>query len=293
MTTRRTVLAAAAMTPLLAVIPASAQEATPSTDLGVVYGEVEGEQLFLDVYCPLAREAPHPAVVVLHGGGLLEGGRLDVFAPARALADVGYVVFAPDYRLFRPETGANPWPAQLDDAQQAVRWIRAHAAAYGVDPKRVGAYGHSSGGHLAALLGMRETSDEGDAALASASSRVTCVVDLAGDSDFTVPLTDRNWAAVLAAMLGGTPLEAPEAYRDISPIFHVDGDSAPFLIVHGSQDTSVPVDQSQRLADALQAAEVEVIYAQFPEADHSGVRDWAWHGPFALAFLGRHLRPEE
>src|SRR5262245_32064406 len=183
MPTRRSVLASAALSPLFAAVSASAQEATPSSTLGVAYGEVEGKQLLLDVYVPPAREAPRPAVVVLHGGGLLEGGRLDVFAPAQALAEVGYVVFAPDYRLFRPETGANKWPAQLDDAQRAVRWIRANAAAYGVDPERVGAYGHSSGGHLSALLGLRETRENVDPALASASSRVTCVVELAGSAD--------------------------------------------------------------------------------------------------------------
>jgi acetyl esterase/lipase len=130
------------------------------------------------------------------------------------LALAGYVTFSADYHLFNEINGANPWPAQLDDAQRAVRWVRANAATYGVDPERVATYGHSSGGTLAAALGMRETRDDSDPALAGISSRVDCVVDLSGDTDLTIPYPDPMWDEINAAMLGGTPQEVPEAYRD-------------------------------------------------------------------------------
>jgi len=259
----------------------------------VVYGEVAGTPLLLDVMqLASEREAPRPAIVLFHGGGLVYGSRSDVFEPLGKLVQAGYVTFNVEYRLFNEITGANPWPAQLDDAQRAVRWVRANAATYGVDPERVAAYGHSSGGTLAAALGVRETRDDSDPALAGISSRVNCVVDLSGDMDLTIPYPDPMWTEINAAMLGGTPEEVPGAYRDASPLYQVDAESAPFLVLHGAEDTDTPVEHSRRLVAALQAADVEVIYGQFPGGGHLYTAPWAFSGPWVLTFLGLHLRPE-
>ena len=115
------------------------------------------EPLLLDVYRPPARPAPRPAMVLVHGGGMWTGSRADMADPARHLARAGYVAFAVDYRLVDAAAARHRWPAQLDDVQLAVRWVRANAGRYGVDPERVGAYGWSAGGQLAALLGTRDT----------------------------------------------------------------------------------------------------------------------------------------
>lgn len=123
----------------------------------VVFGTVDGVDLLVNVVRPPDRPEPRPAVIIVHGGGLFQGSRYDLGEAAVALAQAGYATFNIEYRLFSPETGANPWPAQLDDAQRAVRWVRANAAAYGVDPDRVGAFGFSSGGQLAAFMGARGT----------------------------------------------------------------------------------------------------------------------------------------
>jgi acetyl esterase/lipase len=294
MPTRRVLLASAALTPLLAAVGTTvAQDATPEAvrfDRDVVYGEIDGQPLLLDVARPPARSEPRPAVIVMHGGGFVFGDRSFSADPMLPLAEAGYVVFNIEYRLFS-ENGSNPWPAQLDDAQRAVRWVRANAQTYGVDPDRVGAYGLSAGGNLAIHLGTRETRDNGDPALAAYSSRVTCVVDIAGDTDPTIPWTDPGDTARVAALLGGTPVEVPDAYRDFSAVAHVDGESVPFLILHGTRDTFVPIEHSRRLADALREVEVEVIFGEFANIDHL---DWIWPkpGPWALAFFGRHLRPE-
>jgi acetyl esterase/lipase len=258
----------------------------------VVYGEVDGTPLLLNITQPAEREAVCPAVLVFHGGGLVFGSRADVLEPAAKLARAGYVTFNVEYRLFNEINGANPWPAQLDDAQRAVRWVRANAATYGVDPERVASYGHSSGGTLAAALGVRETRDDADPKLAGISSRVTCVVDLSGDTDLTIPYPDPMWTEINAAMMGGTPEEVPEAYRDASPFYQVDAKSAPFLVLHGAEDTDTPVEHSRRLVAALQAADVEVIYGQFPGAGHLYTAPWSFSGPWVLAFLGLHLHPE-
>src|SRR5262245_56514285 len=136
-------------------------------DRGVAYSRVADEPLLLDVYRPPVRATPRPAVVCVHGGGMWTGARPHTPAPAQQLPRAGYVAFAVDYRLVEAAAGRHRWPAQLDDVQ--------HAARYGVDPGRVGAYGWSAGGQLAALLGTRDTRDA-TPALAAYPSRVACVV---------------------------------------------------------------------------------------------------------------------
>jgi acetyl esterase/lipase len=254
----------------------------------VVYGIVADEPLPLDVYRPPARPAPRPAMVLVHGGGMWTGSRADMADPARHLARAGYVAFAVDYRLVDAAAARHRWPAQLDDVQLAVRWVRANAGRYGVDPGRVGAYGWSAGGQLAALLGTRDTRD---LALANADypSRVACVVDLAGDVDLTAytlpPALDE-----VVALLGGTPAEVPARYREVSPLSWIDTRTVPFLVIHGLRDDVVPIVQSRRLVSGLRAAGVEVEYTELPGAGH-GDLTWSRVGSAALTFLARHLRP--
>ena len=255
---------------------------------GVVYGVVAGELLLLDVYRSLPPGKPRPAVVLIHGGGMWTGSRAHMEHPAQQLARAGYVAFSVDYRLVDAATGSHRWPAQLDDVQRAVRWVRAHAADYGIDPMRVGAYGWSAGGQLAALLGTRDTRDA-TAPLASYSSRVACVVDLAGDVDLA-GYTEPPALHEVVALLGGTPHEVPERYHDASPLSWIDGRTAPFLVVHGAQDDVVPIDQSRRLVAALRAAGVEVQYVELDDAGHDDLV-WALVGPPTIAFLGLHLHP--
>ncbi len=276
--------------------PTAAQAARPAvavaTDLGVVYAEVDGQTLRLDVYRPPARTAPRPAVVLMYPGGMGAGERSWMADAAQGLAAAGYVAFSIDYRLFDGGT-RNRWPAQLDDAQRAVRWIRTNAATYGVDPNRIAAYGHSAGAQLAAFLGTRDTRDDAEPALAGVSSRVACVVDLAGTMDLSVPQTDAETIAWIAALLGGTAEAPPDAaaYRDFSPIAFVDEQTAPFLILQGGADFPVNIENSRRMEAALREAGVEVVYGEFPGFDHF-VWDWAHAAPWALPFLDQRLRPE-
>jgi acetyl esterase/lipase len=264
-----------------------AQESV-EVDCGVVYGKVADEPLLLDVYRPPARDAPRTAVVLVHGGGMWTGSRADMAHPARQLARAGHVAFSVDYRLVEAAAGRHRWPAQLDDVQRVVRWVRANAAHYGVDPRRVGAYGWSAGGQLAALLGTRDTREVAPA-LAAYPSRVACVVDLAGDVDLAA-YTRPPALHEVVALLGGTSAEVPERYRDASPLSWIDGRTAPFLVVHGVRDDVVPVAQSRRLVSALRAAGVEVRYVELPNAGHDALV-WSRVSPAVLAFLRRHLRP--
>jgi len=257
---------------------------------GVVYGTVRGEPLLLDVFRSPIRAALRPAVILVHGGGMWTGSRADMADAALQLARAGYVAFCVDYRLVDAATGRHRWPAQLDDVQRGVRWMRAHAAKFRVDPRRVGAYGWSAGGQLAALLGTRDTRHAASP-LAAYPSRVACVVDLAGDIDLTAYTTPPALDEVVA-LLGGTPAQVPERYRDASPLSWIDAATSPFLVIHGAPDDVVPVAQSRRLVSALRVAGVEVEYAELPDAGH-GDLTWSRVGPAALAFLGRHLHPGE
>ena len=306
MPNRRALLAATALAPVLAsplgtTRRTAAQEATPlttqdavETQPDVVYGEADGQELLLDISHPPARDTPRPAVLLFHGSAWMVGtaGRESMAQPAAALAEDGYVAFNVEYRLTGDPAGEHLWPAQLDDAQRAVRWVRANADRYGVDPDRVGAYGHSAGGHLAALLGVRETRDNSDPELADYFSRVSCVVTIAGHLDLSIPYPGEFDRQSLVALLGGTPDEVPEAYLDASPITWVDEESAPFLIIHGGADPMNPVEHARHMTDALHEVGVEVISVEIPTADHFSIAEWAMAGPWARTFFAVMLQPE-
>ena len=268
---------------------ADAESGHIGTETGIVYGDIAGERLLLDLYFPQPRDLPSPCVVAIHGGGMWTGSRADMAGPARGLARAGYVVACIDYRLVDAATGRHRWPAQLDDAQRAVRWVRAYADRLGVDPARVAACGWSAGGQLAALLGTRDTRDGLDAPLASFSSRVECVVDLAGDVDLAA-YTQPPELDEVVALLGGGADEAPEQYRDATPLTWIDARAAPFLIIHGLDDDVVPVSQSRRLVARLRAAEVSVRYEEIQGIGHHQL-DWPLIQPLVLPFLNGVFRP--
>jgi len=212
----------------------------------------------LDIYQPGESTSDlHPAVFLIHGGGWTSFDKTGMRDMSMFLARSGFVAVAVDYRLMHGSE--NLWPAQLDDVQRAVRWIRAYAVKYRVDPDHIGAFGTSAGGQLAALLGMEDTRDNSDPALAKYSSRVQAVVDVSGPSDFTVD-RDPDGDAFLTTFFGGDYMHRPEIWQDASPVFHVSKKTAPFLIVHGTRDANVPIAQAQELADKLKHARVPVEF---------------------------------
>jgi len=153
-------------------------------------------------------------------------------------------------------------------------------------------YGWSSGAHLATMLGVRDTRDNGDAALAEYSSRVNSVVSLSADLDLTGPQTNFGSRLTLESLFGGTLEDEPEAYRDASPLFWVDEESAPMLLLHGGLDDTGLAEQSRQMAGALYDAGVEVVYAAIPGVGHDGVMNWPQFGPLTVGFLQMQLHPE-
>lgn len=295
--TRRFIQPLAFFLLLASSVPLYAQ--TPSTtdgvksEMDVVYGEAGGQKQKLDIYSPADIASTRPAVLYIHGGGWSGGDKAAYKPLAAMLAKAGYVCFWANYRLVTKDS--NKYPAQIDDAQRAVRWIRAHAAQYRIDPNRIGAIGDSAGGHLVALLGTRDTRDNTDSELSKYSSKVKCVVDLYGPADFTLPSNGVSDVAkgIVVNFLGKKPEEAPELYKEVSPVTYVSKTSAPFLIFHGDKDPLVPLDQSRRLYDALRKAGVEATFVIMPDDGHGFQKkdNIERFVKETVGFFNRHLKP--
>lgn len=227
----------------------------------IVYAKVGERELRMDLALPEIRPAkPMPVVVWIHGGGWKQG----TYKKNRAawLAGHGYAAASIEYRF----SSEAIFPAQIHDCKAAIRFLRANAKTYGLDPDRIGVWGGSAGGHLAALLGtsggIREL--EGDFGNVDQSSRVQAVCEFYGPTDFS---RVRSGAEV-TPLLGGTAQEKPELAKLASPITHVTKDDPPFLIVHGDADDIVPVSQADIFYNALRKAGVEVALIKVKNGNH-------------------------
>ncbi len=240
---------------------AALAEAIPvDARMDVAYGPLPSETG--DLYTPAEPRGRKPAVLLIHGGGWVEGSRQAGSDLARMIAAEGAVVFNIDYRLAdqaRPETR---WPAQLVDAQLAVRFLRAHAEAFGIDPARIGAMGDSAGAQLAVFLGVlpRIVPGDGDALYPGERPDVQAVVDQFGPTD--LPGMGSYAAGSIAAMFGVAMPSGTELLT-ASPIPSVTSHSAPLYILHGEADQVVPFQQSRQLQDTLRAHDVAAELVPF------------------------------
>lgn len=228
----------------------------------------------VDIYVP-AGKGPHPLVLYIHGGGWMGGhtrqsGAFDNFPKMlAAFAAEGFTVASVEYRL----SGEVTFPAQAKDIFAALRFLRQNAAQYHIDPSRVGVFGGSAGGHLAALTGLACTDGKIDATLDPASANDGCVQATAawyGIHDLaTMPRITQKDSAEQRLLGCKDSTCTTEAIRAASPISYVDVKDAPVLLLHGVDDKVVPVGQSQQLEAALKAAGVPVSATYYPGIDHS------------------------
>lgn len=252
------------------------------------------ERQKLDLYLPDQGEN-HPLLIWVHGGafrmGSKEGNEHDP-VPVHYV-EQGYAVASLNYRLSQHAI----FPAQIEDCKAAVRWLRAHAASYQLDPNRFGAWGPSAGGHLVAMLGTtgHVTAFEVGEHL-EVSSRVQCVVDYFGPTDFLQMDTQRPPDGMShdtpdspeSALIGGPIQEHPEKTARANPITYVTAAAPPFLIVHGDQDPLVPYGQSVLLVEALRQVGAEVTFYTVKGAGHGGFTDPEVPS-LTAAFLAKHL----
>ena len=237
-----------------------------------MYGEAGGQPLLMDAFMPSPHgDAPRPAVMFVHGGGWAAARKEDLLPHALRFAREGFVCFSVDYRLVKPG-GINTHPAQIDDVQLAMRWIREHAGEFGADPKRLAAWGDSAGGHLVALLATTDTRNT-SAPLQHESSRAACVVDLYGPTDLTADFPtsgpfDTNVQQLVDNLLGAPAKSVPDLAREASPIYRADATASPILIVQGTHDALVPREQSDRFHARLSELGVDSEYLVVEGANH-------------------------
>jgi acetyl esterase/lipase len=227
-----------------------------------------GRPLLMDVFIPKHRNrTPAPAVLWIHGGGW-ERGDKNGNSGAQLLANDGFVTASPFYRL----SGDSPFPADVEDCKCAIRFLRANAPKYGIDPDRIGVAGASAGGHLAELVATADQSAglEGNGGWQNVSSKVQAAAAYYGVSDFTVGALQfqHHTGQVVVKLFRGTEKEKPELYRKASPIFYVSKDDPPLLLAHGEKDDLVPFEQSVRMAAAYRRVGLSVEFIAVKNAGH-------------------------
>ena len=278
---------------LLAVAAADswpAQAAEIVFEQGIEYSSPDNQHLQVNLARPKEASGKLPAVLCIHGGGFRAGKRERWDNLCKQLAERGYVAATATYRL----APKYQFPAAVHDVKAAVRWLRANADKYHIDPERIGVVGDSAGGHLAQYLGV--TGDvpslEGDGGNPGQSSRVTCVVNYYGPSDLTKSYGKSVDAAeVLPLWLGGDATKEHRKHIVASPLYWVTPSAAPTLLLHGTEDPYVNYEQAGWIYDKLKAADVEVELLTLQGAGHGFKGEDAEKAEKAmLDFFDRHLK---
>jgi acetyl esterase/lipase len=253
---------------LVGVAPALlAQQQPPPPPEGIVlepdivYGKGGDVELKLDLARPEKLAQPTACIVVIHGGAWRGGNKRVHVGPAGGpipgiydFAKAGYVSVSVGYRLIP----VGRFPAQVEDVKCAVRFLRANAEKYHIDPQRIGAIGFSAGAHLSMMLGTMDKEDglEGEGGYADQSSKVQAVVAFFGPTDLTASDIPPASVELVTDFIGGGKSEKLEAWKRASPISYVTLGDAPTLIFQGTKDPLVPHTQATLYADALTKAGV-------------------------------------
>lgn len=241
----------------------------------IYYGFPGLKETSLDLYCPVTAQGEHvPVVVWIHGGAWMSGNK--EYPPYTFFVKNGMALASINYRFSTKEK----FPAQIEDCKQAIRWLRKNGWEYGLDTSRIGAFGISAGGHLAALLGTASdvTALDAKGGAGDISPRVQAVADWSGPSNFST--IEKQAKAIgsqidyvserspIKLLLGGRVSEKPREAYEASPIAYATPDDPPFFIMHGDRDDVVPVAQSDELKQALTKAGCKVRYEIEPGGGH-------------------------
>ncbi|MBZ0257539.1 alpha/beta hydrolase, partial [bacterium] len=225
---------------------------------------VDGRALQLDLYVPKSSK-PLPAIMFIHGGAWSKGQREDMKYYAVYFAKLGYVCSTVSYRL----SNEAPFPAAVQDVKCAMRWMRANASKYNIDPERIAVSGNSAGGHLSLMVGYSSdvTSLEGDGGNEGVSSRPQAVIDFYGPYDLTGE--DAVGVKSVLKFMGGTMEEVKDNYVQASPVTHLTKDDPPTLIFQGTVDSLVNISHADRLDKRLTELGIDHVYERYEGWGHT------------------------
>jgi len=225
------------------------------------YDDRFGAATTMDIYAPADGATGRPALMMIHGGGWSKFSKEAYTDNARRFARAGYVTATINYRLV-PD---GSYPRQIQDCVCALSFLRANADELGIDPDRIAVAGYSAGGHLASLLGVGiDTPDFAPDCQWGPTGPPAAVISGAGPQDmWTMPEVD-----AVIDMLGGTKEQVPERYDLASPLYHVASGAPPYLLIHGTADLFVDLDQSERMYEALLAAGNDARLLKVPGNGH-------------------------
>jgi acetyl esterase/lipase len=246
---------------LLAIAILSAVPLSLSAEIkqDIVYAKRDGQELQLDIALPAGGEKMRPTIVCIHGGGWKEGKRQSYHGQLQEMSKRGFVVATIDYRL----TGVAPWPAQIVDVRDALKWLVHHADDYGIDPQRIGLMGASVGGHLALMLGFQPQESGNDL-------RVRAIVNFYGPTDFKDIKTWDHARWAIEPLVDGKMEEKLDALKEISPVEYIDRTDPAVLTLHGTKDDIVPFSQATLLHELLNKTQIP---------NHLFPMEGAGHGP--------------
>jgi acetyl esterase/lipase len=243
----------------------------------------------LDLAMPRSPGLPTPAIVMIHGGGWIAGGKGSFYQCCLQFAKLGYFCATINYRL----AAEAPFPAAIEDCKCAMRWLRAHAVQYNIDPNRIGVLGESAGGHLALMLGMadKQAGLEGDGPYQDESSMAQCVVSDSGPTTVDPAALPVLHEAVTAFLAGPEAMLA-ERIRRGSPINYVGARTPPLLLLYGVADRQVPVGLADDFVAATWKAGLhDVTYVRLAMVGHCPYRIQKvdYLPPVVVAFFQRTL----
>jgi acetyl esterase/lipase len=257
------------VTPAPSSLPGPDPSKLGTVEKDVTYGIAGNVSLKMDIYYPKTASVALPVAMYVHGGGWT-GGDKAAGAGVNEIPEMikrGYLVAAINYRL-APQYR---FPAMIEDVKCAVRFLRAKASTFGLDPGSIGVWGGSAGGHLVALLGTTDAGAgmEGTDGYPNQSSRVQAVVDFFGPADLNIFF--QRYQGTLMKEVFGAPDANSDKLKVASPVTYISRDDPPFLIIHGDKDTVVPLSQSQILYDRMVAGGVTAVLVIVKNAGHGFV----------------------
>ncbi|MEP6737940.1 MAG: alpha/beta hydrolase [Chryseolinea sp.] len=252
----------------------------------VSYKNISGESLQLDFCKPKNLDRPVPLIVFLHGGGWKKGNRADMLPLNIDFAKAGYITATVSYRF-------GPYPQCVEDISDVVNWFYNHGEEYGYDPDRIALVGASAGAHLAMMAGYgwkEKTRGNESADTVSSKHHIKAIVNIFGPVDMTTDFGRNHPTAI--SFIGKTYAEAPELYKEASPLQYVDGNAPPTMIIQGTSDELVPNSQADQLKERLDSLGVPCIDYRFPLWPHAMIvvqRVYDYSIPKMIDFFHQYL----